>query len=671
MAELGAGTLVDGRYRVLSRLGSGGMADVFLAEDEQLGRKVALKLLHRRFSEDPGFVERFRREAQAAAGLQHPNVVSVYDRGAYDGTYYIAMEYLPGRSLKQLIRDEAPIDPVRAIDITIQILKAARFAHRHGVIHRDLKPHNVIVDDAGLAKVTDFGIARAGASDMTETGSIMGTAQYLSPEQAQGHAVSASSDLYSVAVVLYELLTGHVPFDAEAAVTIALKHVSEPPTAPTRINPSVPPELEQVVMWALNKNPADRPQSADEFIAALEAARGAIVAGARGQKTASMAAVAAIGVPVAGAGLAAAQGPNVAAGSPPPSPPLSVYPVVPLEPPPDGSPPEERRRSPWPWVALLLALLLAGGAVTAYLLTRPVKRVVPPVTGQQLNTARTVLQDAGFALSVLYVAGNQTSGTVIGENPPGGAKADKGSTVTLTVSSGPASVSVPSVLGDPVAQARQVLAKQGLTVGQTLKESSGEIPSGAVIDTNPAAGQTVPAGTAVTLVVSTGKPTVTVPSVTVPNVTGQPQSQARSTLQAAGFKVTTTTQTSSTVTAGNVVSQSPAGNSQAASGSTVNLVIAQAPITASVPNVQGQTASAATSSLEGAGFTVVKATKNVIHQAKNGIVLSQSPAAGTNANKGSTVTITVGHYQAPTPTTPTTTTSTTTTPTTRTTPTTP
>src|SRR5437764_6047034 len=239
MAELTAGTLIDGRYRLQTRLGSGGMADVFLGEDEQLGRKVALKLLHRRFAEDPDFVERFRREAQSAAGLQHPNIVSVYDRGSFDGTYYIAMEYVPGRSLKQVIRQEAPIDPVRAIDITIQILKAARFAHRHGVIHRDLKPHNVIVDDAGHVKVTDFGIARAGASDMTETGSIMGTAQYLSPEQAQGHEVSEPSDLYSVGVILYELLTGRVPFDAESAVTIALKHVSEAPTAPTQINPAV------------------------------------------------------------------------------------------------------------------------------------------------------------------------------------------------------------------------------------------------------------------------------------------------------------------------------------------------------------------------------------------------------------------------------------------------
>src|ERR1700753_1288447 len=301
MSDLSPGAIVDNRYRVLSRLGAGGMADVFLAEDQQLGRKVALKLLHRRFAADPDFVERFRREAQAAAGLQHPNVVSVYDRGNFEDTYYIAMEYLPGRSLKQLIRQEAPLDPIRAIDITIQILKAARFAHRRGVIHRDLKPHNVIVDDADQAKVTDFGIARAGASDMTETGSIMGTAQYLSPEQAQGHAVGEGSDLYSIGVVLYEMLTGRVPFDADAAVTIALKHVSEAPPPPSQFNPNIPPELEQTVLWVLNKNPSDRPADADQLITVLEHCREAIIAGAAGQNTASMAALAAgaaAGMPV-------------------------------------------------------------------------------------------------------------------------------------------------------------------------------------------------------------------------------------------------------------------------------------------------------------------------------------------------------------------------------------
>ncbi|MGB2710577.1 MAG: protein kinase, partial [Conexibacter sp.] len=291
MPEIAPDTLIDGRYKVLTRIGSGGMADVFCAEDQQLGRKVALKLLHRRFAEDAEFVERFRREASAAAGLQHPNVVGVYDRGQWDGTYYIAMEYLPGRSLKDVIRQQAPLDPVRTIDITVQILKAARFAHRRGIVHRDLKPHNVLVDDEDRVKVTDFGIARAGASDMTETGSIMGTAQYLSPEQAQGHAVSAASDLYAVGVILFELLTGHVPFDAESAVSIALKHISEAPPPPSAFDPSVPSELEAIALWALEKDPAQRPPDADAFIAALEEARDQVLAHeSPGQQTAVFAA---------------------------------------------------------------------------------------------------------------------------------------------------------------------------------------------------------------------------------------------------------------------------------------------------------------------------------------------------------------------------------------------
>src|SRR6266480_4336028 len=198
VGEIKENTVIDGRYRVLHKVGSGGMADVYCAEDTHLGRNVAMKLLHRRFAQDREFVERFRREASAAAGLQHPHVVGVYDRGEFDGTYYIAMECLEGRSLKQVVQEEGPLDPERAIELVVQILRAARFAHQRGVIHRDIKPHNVIVDDEGRVKVTDFGIARAGASDMTETGAIMGTAAYLSPEQAQGHAVSAQSDLYAI-----------------------------------------------------------------------------------------------------------------------------------------------------------------------------------------------------------------------------------------------------------------------------------------------------------------------------------------------------------------------------------------------------------------------------------------------------------------------------------------
>src|ERR1700742_53390 len=465
MADPAPNTMVDGRYRVMSRLGSGGMADVFLAEDQQLGRKVALKLLHHRFAQDPDFVERFRREAQAAAGLQHPNVVSVYDRGTFDDTYYIAMRYLPGRSLKQIIRQEAPMDPLRAIDITIQILKAARFAHRRGVIHRDLKPHNVIVDDSGHAKVTDFGIARAGASDMTETGSIMGTAQYLSPEQAQGRAVNAASDLYSIGVVLYEMLTGRVPFDAASAVSIALKHVSEAPTPPSQINPEIPPELEQTVLWVLNKNASDRPADADQLITVLEHCREAITSAGAGQHTASMAAVAAAGA-AAGAGAAIA-GPGLAAyqhaqaqttnGSGEMS---AVYPI------------EERERSSWVvwgWV-LLVVLLIAGAAAAAYFLTRPKQVLVPKVTGQQIASASATIKQSKFQVSTVSVPNRRPAGIVVSESPAAGTKADKGSTVTLSVSSGPGKVSVPSVQGLSVAQATKVLKKAGLKVGNVVQQ---------------------------------------------------------------------------------------------------------------------------------------------------------------------------------------------------------
>ena len=304
MTEVTENTLVDGRYRIEHRLGSGGMADVYLATDTHLGREVALKVLHRRFAQDQEFVERFRREAKSAAGLQHPNVVGVYDRGEHRGTYYIAMEHLPGRTLKDIVTHDAPLDQERVVALGIQILTAAGFAHRHGVIHRDLKPHNVIVDDAGVVKVTDFGIARAGASEMTETGSIMGTAQYLSPEQAQGHAVTAASDIYSIGVLLYELTAGKLPFEGDSAVAVALKHLSEQPPPLSSMRPDVDPGLESVIMAALAKDPARRWQSAEEFAQALATVGEHLEAGSgrRGQDTAAFEPIAAVPVPVPTAG---------------------------------------------------------------------------------------------------------------------------------------------------------------------------------------------------------------------------------------------------------------------------------------------------------------------------------------------------------------------------------
>ena len=256
-------TLFDGRYRIVRKLGSGGMANVYLAEDEDLGRRVAIKILNERYANDDLFIERFRREAKSAAALSHPNIVSVYDRGEAEGTYYIAMEVIEGRSLKELIMTRGPLPIAQALAYTHEILEALRFAHRHGIIHRDIKPHNILIGER--LKVTDFGIARAGASQMTEAGSIMGTAQYLSPEQARGAPVTASSDLYSAAIVLYEMLTGKVPFTGDSAIEIAMKHLNDPPKPPSKIRPEIPEELDAVVLRALAKNPEDRYQTAEEF----------------------------------------------------------------------------------------------------------------------------------------------------------------------------------------------------------------------------------------------------------------------------------------------------------------------------------------------------------------------------------------------------------------------
>ncbi|MDQ3778348.1 MAG: protein kinase, partial [Actinomycetota bacterium] len=261
-------TLFDGRYRILRKLGTGGMANVYLAEDEELGRRVAIKILNDRHASDDQFVERFRREAKNAAGLSHPNIVSIYDRGEAEGTYYIAMEYLEGRSLKDRIVAEGPLPTSAAIECTRQILRAVGFAHRRGIVHRDIKPHNVLLAQDGSErrfKVTDFGISRTAASQMTEAGSIVGTAQYLSPEQARGAPVDQRSDVYSVGIVLYELLTGKLPFTGETPLEIAMKHLSEVPKSPSSLRPEISPDLDMIVLRALAKDPEDRFQSAEEM----------------------------------------------------------------------------------------------------------------------------------------------------------------------------------------------------------------------------------------------------------------------------------------------------------------------------------------------------------------------------------------------------------------------
>jgi serine/threonine-protein kinase len=626
-------TIVDGRYRVLRRIGSGGMADVYCAEDLQLGRKIALKVLHGRFAADDEFVERFRREASSAAGLQHQHVVSVYDRGEWDGTYYIAMEFLDGRSLKAVIQQEAPLDPDRAIDLTVQVLRAARFAHRHGVIHRDLKPHNVIVDDEGRAKVTDFGIARAGASDMTQTGSIMGTAQYLSPEQAQGHAVSEPSDLYSVGIILYELLTGRVPFEGESAVTIALKQVNERPVPPSTFNRAVTPELEAVVMRAMEKDPRRRFPDADAFIGALEHARAALPAG------------------VAAAPVAA---PTVVGTTP-------LYESYIEHPPREEAYEEEAAGRRW-WLWLVALLLVAGVAAAAFLLlgrdSGPPQVVVPNVVGADQAAAEARLTREGFLTrTVTRTSAERPKGEVMGTDPPPGEQADKGSTVRLTVSDGPGTASVPSVEGLSRQSARARLRRAGFQIAER-RESSDTVAAGKAIRTSPPEGSTLEKGREVTLLLSTGKE-----QVDVPDVTGQSFEEAASELQNRGFQVSRKDQVTDSEDPGTVLSQSPQSGARIDKGSAVTLTVAKQPQDVEVTDVTGETQSVAVQRLSKDGFEIDIQEQPVDSQEGDGVVIEQDPAGG-KAKRGSTVTLVVGKFDpaaqpgqttppaAPTPTTP-------------------
>jgi eukaryotic-like serine/threonine-protein kinase len=621
------------RYQIVRHIARGGMAEVYLAHDELLDRPVALKVLFPELSADPAFVERFRREAQAAANLNHPNIVSVYDWGEDGTTYFIVMEFVDGQTLRDMVR-AGRLAPQQVADVGADIAAALSFAHRNGVIHRDVKPGNVLITSSGQVKVTDFGIARAARENagesLTQTGTVMGTATYFSPEQAQGMRIDARSDVYALGVVLYEMVTGRPPFTGDNPVAIAFQHVKETPPPLARSGTPVPAALEAVIMKALAKSVDDRYPSANDLrndllrfregkpvsVTAAEAA--AAAAGAGAEPTRAVAATRGDATQVAG--------------------PVTTVTTGPATPP----------RRTGLYVTLLAILLVILGVMVFLLLDQfgadggggsGEMISVPDVIGQPVAEAAQAIAALGLT-PVQETAGNDEfePGIVFDTDPDPESEVEEGSEVKLLVSEGAAETRVPNVVGQQREQATNVLETAGFVVREEPIEDD-DIPVGEVVSQDPPGGAERPEGDTVTIRVSSGAS-----SVEVPDVRGRTESEAANILGRAGFETTVQRRASGDVDEGDVIDTDPEPGTAAPRGSTVTIVVSTGGEQTAVPSVVGLTEAEARALLEDAGFAVVTRTVSVFDPAEDGIVQRQSPAAGDETEAGSTVTILVGSY---------------------------
>jgi len=602
------------RYRVIERIGSGGMAEVFKAVDEVLGRTVAVKVLHPRYATEPNFVARFRQEAQAAANLSHPNIVNIYDWGRDGETYYIVMEYVKGTDLKTMVDDSGPVDPVRAAEYGAQVCAALAVAHGYDVIHRDIKPHNIVITPDGTVKVMDFGIARAGNTTMTQTGSVLGTAQYISPEQAQGGILGPGSDLYSLGATLYELVTGQVPFDADTPVAIALKQVNEQPVPPRQLRSSIPAALEAVILKAMRKNPAERYTSANEM-------REDLLRVARGDAVRAAAPVAPAYVDDTTVMPAVERAERVRAVQAP-----QIQPIP------------EKRSNPWPWIGLTVAIVLLGlGIAWALGVFGPGSVSVPSVVGMPEQEASSTIVAQGLKVGAV-TTGNSSeyaAGEVMEQSPPAGTRVESGAAINLVISAGVEQVNVPNVAGMTEADAILELEKVGLEVAVPVtREFSPDVAEGSVISSDPPVDSPVAKGSKVVLVVSKGTELVK-----VPDVVNKTQADAEKTLKDAQFKVTSSEAFSDTVPKGSVVSQRPEAGVSVDAGSTIALTISKGSAPVTVPDVTNMTEEDATDDLTKLGL---KVSVVYVDSQDDGIVLIQSPLPDAQVEKGTTVTLTVG-----------------------------
>jgi eukaryotic-like serine/threonine-protein kinase len=602
--------LVDNRYRLVRPLGSGGMADVYLAHDSILDRDVALKVMSTRYASDDEFVERFKREAQSAAALSHANIVSIFDRGeSEDGTYYIAMEYLPGGTLKDKIMSRGALPPRTAAAVALQIAEALCAAHERGVIHRDIKPHNILITESGDVKVTDFGIARAGSSStMTRTGSILGTAHYISPEQAMGEPVGPESDLYSLGVVLYEMLTGELPYDAETPLGIAMKHVNGHLQSAKAVNPRVPNGINAITCRLLAKHPEDRYASGADLIEDLER----VIAGLEPasattelMRTRAMPAAAAVAPTRVG----------------PPPPPARR---------------NGKRRNRWPLaLALLALLLLIPIAWVAYNYLNVQQRqaatiAVPDLVGMTVEEARNQVGN-DFEIEVQReVRGEDEVGTIRSQQPADG-RAEEGSTISV-VAVGTRIADVPDVTGENRDAAEQTLQDAGFEVAVEEAESSFE-EEGRVTDQSPQGGSSEEVGSQVTITVGTGPATVE-----VPGLYGNTTDQAADILADYELELGTVSEDyTDEVLEGQIFYQDPAEGTSIEPGSSVDVTVSLGVEQVEIPEVFGLTLEEAQATLENVGLfsTAVEVEDNE----EAGTALSTEPGAGALVDPGTTVTL--------------------------------